>query len=790
MESSLIPIIHPQVRSLIEEEPGELFKLTELLGSPLNLVFPHIMMDAVDKFRTVLDNESMKGGTLFYAAKANKANAFLAASVLSGAGADVSSTQEFAAALGAGIRGEAISVSGPAKPPALLELAILHNAAIAIDEPAELAAIRELQANMPVKHRTRVYLRISSAESSRFGMSQQVIDSVVEELAKLQHDVQLQGFSFHVSGYASGDRTSMLRRACEAIERAHDAGLAPNHINIGGGLRLTYARPEDWNLKRALDRDFAGGVRPEFVYPYAERSSGHEQLKQILNDSKSVIESTAQKIGQPVYIDAEPGRSLLDQAGISVFRVRSVRPIGERWLVMVDGNSRHLAEFWRNSEFFIDPILVSREQCDPEEFSAAIASNTCLESDYLARRFIPFRTRPQTGDLLVFVNTAGYQMDSKESGFHRMPVPHKIVALQKNNDWHFIDDKLVSASDLKSSAAKEKQYAKSITHMIGQTPVMQYPLVDTKLKLLLKLERFNPTSSFKDRSALSMIEDAELSGKLKSGGTLIESSSGNTAESLAMIAAAKGYKFIAVVDDMCSPEKIAAVKAFGGSIVQVKTQGGVPATGERRKVAQQLANDTPGGYYTRQADNPANPEGFAALATELLEQVPTIDTLIGAVGTGGSLCGTARAFHSRGHKIHVVGVEPEGSTIFSDEDHAYAQSGSGVPAGTELPENIDRQLIDESGEVSDAAAFTTCNFLAKQLGLMVGGSAGSVLITAIKYAHNHRDQTVVALLADAGEKYLDTIFNQDWIKTHNFHDNQTWELLKQLTILQNRNAVL
>jgi cystathionine beta-synthase len=335
-----------------------------------------------------------------------------------------------------------------------------------------------------------------------------------------------------------------------------------------------------------------------------------------------------------------------------------------------------------------------------------------------------------------------------------------------------------------------KNFGNNIIDLIGSTPVLKYPIAETSSTLYLKLERFNPTLSYKDRMALNMVTEAEMTGKLAPGGTIIESSSGNTATAIAMVAAAKGYKFIAVVDDQCSPEKIATIKAFGGSVVKVRTSGGVPATGERRKIAKQLEQNIHGSYWTCQADNPANAQGYASLAAELMFQVPQIDTLIGSIGTGGSLCGTAQALKAQRRDMYVVAVEPEGSTIFSDKGHPYLQSGSGNPEGVALAKNTMKEFIDLPIQVSDAAAFTTCNFLAKKLGLMVGGSSGSVIITALKFLHNNPGRTAAAIMADAGEKYLGTIFNKKWITKHHMHDKDTWNYLLQNTQLgQKRNRI-
>ncbi len=457
MTPRLSPIIHPHISGLLKEHSSELYKLIDLLGSPLHIVFPERMQDTIKHFRQILDDATMQDGQIYFAAKANKANGFLATSAAAGIGADVSSAQEFMAVLNAGVPGRSISVSGPSKLPALLALAVLHNACIAIDEPNELSSIIELVDRLPVMRPVRIHLRLSASDKSRFGMTTEVINEMLFRLTQLQSKFQLEGFSFHVAGYESKDRVFMIGKACKAIERAYTNGLKPTHINIGGGLKTTYAKASDWDLEQATNREFAGGVKPQFVYPYTGQPSGYLQLKEILEVTKQTIKDTENAIGRSLVVDLEPGRALLDQAGITLFRVRGVRAIGKQWLIMVDGNSRSLAEFWRNSEFFIDPLLITKSSRDPESFTACIASNTCLESDYLARRFIPFETRPLTGDLLIYVNTAGYQMDSKESEFHRLPIPSKVVALKSAGIWHFIKDNIISVADLPASSIESDQ---------------------------------------------------------------------------------------------------------------------------------------------------------------------------------------------------------------------------------------------------------------------------------------------------------------------------------------------
>ena len=308
--------------------------------------------------------------------------------------------------------------------------------------------------------------------------------------------------------------------------------------------------------------------------------------------------------------------------------------------------------------------------------------------------------------------------------------------------------------------------------------MLEYPLPRRyESRLLLKLERFNPTLSLKDRSALNMINDAEKTGQLQPGGTIIESSSGNTATSLAMIAAAKGHKFVAVIDHHCSPDKIATIEAFGGSVVKIKASSKIPAPDERKKVARQLAAETRNSFFVCQSDNPANSTGYVSLAEELKAQVPTLNVLVGAIGTGGSLCGTARALHTTTKPLHVIGVEPDGSTFYSEEGHAYYQEGAGKPEDNSLPLNFIPDEIDSSTRIRDSEAFTTCNYLASRHGLLVGGSSGAVVLAALRFVAEKPDRTAVAILADAGEKYIDTIFSIDWLNSHDLFDKAVWDYL-------------
>ena len=312
-----------------------------------------------------------------------------------------------------------------------------------------------------------------------------------------------------------------------------------------------------------------------------------------------------------------------------------------------------------------------------------------------------------------------------------------------------------------------------ITDLIGTTPLMQLDCGVGCSPLYLKLEKFNPGGSMKDRMARGMVEDAERRGTLKPNGTIVESSSGNTGTGLAMVAAERGYRFIVVVDHHAAPDKIRAMRAMGAEIVVVDDDGsGKLSTAKREALAEQIAHEQANAVVLRQHKNSANGASYVdTLAVDLLRDLPSMDVLVGSVGTGGSLCGTAKGLKRHRPSIHVLGVEPRGSIIFGGPGGEYYQSGTGVPPGVEIGTVIDYGVIDTGCTVDDIAAFNTCRFIARNYGLLVGGSAGAVIYAAARKKTTMNDiSKICAIIGDGGEKYLDTIFNDEWMKKNNLYD--------------------
>jgi len=310
---------------------------------------------------------------------------------------------------------------------------------------------------------------------------------------------------------------------------------------------------------------------------------------------------------------------------------------------------------------------------------------------------------------------------------------------------------------------------KKIDELIGNTPMLEIPTVRKDWEIFLKLEYFNPGGSFKDRTALALMNAAEKSGKLKKGMEIFESSSGNTAKALAMLSAVRGYKFTAVVDKHAPSDKLNSILAYGGKLhfcTEEKNSKGGHLVDVRRNIAKKLAKKTKG-INLDQYDNPNNPAGFYnTLGKEISEQIPDANYLIGTIGTGSSLSGSSRYLKEHG-KIKIIALEPKGSSHFSPRGHGYFISGPGYPAGAILPKNIDISLFDKHDYVSDKEAFNTMRFFAHNKGLLVGDSSGMILYYAMKFIKekpiSKKIKKMVLLIGDSGESYLSHAFNDNWM---------------------------
>lgn len=329
-----------------------------------------------------------------------------------------------------------------------------------------------------------------------------------------------------------------------------------------------------------------------------------------------------------------------------------------------------------------------------------------------------------------------------------------------------------------------------VSELVGHTPLFELCSTASGSRLLLKLEQFNPTGSAKVRMAEQMLVNAERSGQLRPGGHIIEPTSGNTGLGLALMAAERGYRLTTVVDHHASKDKLAAMGAMGAELHYVDDgdSAGGPRTLERKRRATELADSEEGAYRPDQHNNEGNFEGYRGLARELLSDLfGDVDYLISSVGTGGSLCGTTSELRGLGSRVQTVGVEPLGSAIFGGPTGKYWQTGGGNPEGFPLGSNIDFSLIDEGVQATDVEAFATARAVARRTGLMIGGTAGGAVSVALKRLDSLRPgSTVVTLVCDAGEKYLDTIYDEEWMRERDLLDPAAEQQVDQMLESYNR----
>ena len=303
------------------------------------------------------------------------------------------------------------------------------------------------------------------------------------------------------------------------------------------------------------------------------------------------------------------------------------------------------------------------------------------------------------------------------------------------------------------------QIYQSLIDLIGNTPLVQLNNIMTdfnlKARLIAKIESFNPGGSVKDRAALAMIEDAEKKGLLSPGALIIEPTSGNTGVGLAWIASLKGYKVVLTMPETMSIERQKLLKALGAEIIL--TPGAEGMAGAIKK-AEELRDNTPGSIIIGQFDNPSNPEAHTSTTAQEIwrDTNGNIDFFVAGVGTGGTLCGTARGLKAHNPHIKAIAVEPAESPILSN-GNAGSHKIQGIGANF-IPKNYDASVVDEVATVKGDDAITTVQLLARREGIFCGISSGAALNAAIKIAQQPENEgkTIVVLLPDTGERYLST----------------------------------
>lgn len=337
----------------------------------------------------------------------------------------------------------------------------------------------------------------------------------------------------------------------------------------------------------------------------------------------------------------------------------------------------------------------------------------------------------------------------------------------------------------------------SIIETIGNTPLVKLQKVSKGIAgtILAKVEYFNPGNSTKDRMALKMVEDAEKAGLLKPGGTIIEGTSGNTGMGLALAAAAKGYRCIFTMADKQSQEKINILKAVGAEVIVCPTNVAPDDPRSYYSIARKLNKEIPNSFYPNQYDNLSNTAAhYESTGPEIWKQTEgKITHYVATVGTGGSMCGTAKYLKEQNPNIIAIGIDTYGSvfkkykeTGIFDENEIYPYMTEGFGEDI-LPKNVNFDVIDQFIKVTDKDGAVAARRLSREEGLFVGWSSGSALHGALEYAKEslRKDDVMVILLPDHGTRYLAKVYNDQWMKDHGFSETRAFQTARDIIFERN-----
>lgn len=322
-----------------------------------------------------------------------------------------------------------------------------------------------------------------------------------------------------------------------------------------------------------------------------------------------------------------------------------------------------------------------------------------------------------------------------------------------------------------------KKIFDNIVEVIGKTPMVRLHRVVSEFstEVLAKLEHLNPGGSIKDRIGITMVKRAEMEGKLKPGGVIVEATSGNTGMGIAMVAAVKGYKCIFVMPDKMSEEKRALLRAMGADVVICPTDVEPEDPRSYYKVSERIAKET-GGVFLNQYENPGNPEAhYLFTAQEIWEQTEgSLDAIVIGMGTGGTITGIGKYFKEKAPSVRIVGVDPLGS-VYTEyftkgtipEPHVYDVEGIGEDF---LPVTMDFSIVDDVVQVSDEESFIMARRLAREEGIFLGGSSGAALAGGIKYLRKSPHlKRIVIIFPDSGYRYLTKFYSKRWLEKKGYN---------------------
>ncbi|MEV0711003.1 MULTISPECIES: Y4yA family PLP-dependent enzyme [Nocardia] len=424
-----LPAREPEWVRRVYADPAALGDIADAVGGgPFHVLHPDQFTVNLAGFVDAMVTAGVDG-KVYFGKKANKAACWPRACAGANAGVDVASAPELVHALANGVRGEDLVVTGPAKTDDLLWLAARHRGLIAVDALDELDRLVAIaDAADPV----RILLRVLPASNphSRFGFDDAELALALDRCVEHRARITMEGFSFHLTGYAVAPRAWQASDVIDRCLAARARGLAATSVSIGGGFAVDYVGETAWQefLRDYRDDWFHTGKKFSGFYPYHADPAGGEMLSAILASSvASQHADLAAKFAQTeTRLLIEPGRAMLDGCGFTVFPVLGYKQREEYGFITASGLSLSLSEQWFASEYLPDPFLWPQRGTGVPT-NACVGGSSCLESDMLSWRKIRFDRVPRRGDLLIYPNTAGYQMDSNESEFHQLELPPKIV---------------------------------------------------------------------------------------------------------------------------------------------------------------------------------------------------------------------------------------------------------------------------------------------------------------------------------------------------------------------------
>lgn len=483
--------LEAKVHVAIEEFLGDekkLFELTEAIGSPLNILFPQLIKDNVQSFQSCLRKHGLRS-RVFFAHKANSSDCLPRQLALDDAYIDVSSANELRHALGCGFAAHRIQATGP-KNTEFLALSLMHGIILSVDSVWELSEILRLRGQLKTTAKTPLLLRVSGfrsahsqyrSKASRFGIPLDEVETAFECLEANCSELKLLGFAFHIDTVSIPEKAMAIENCLQLFDEAFDRGLEPTVLNLGGGFKVNYlANEEDWHNYTTAIREAVlgsrapitwqgnsfglmadkGSLRGSFnTYSYYDSLTGPRFLDELLgqqfvNLGDARVGAYIRDNGIELWI--EPGRALLDQTGITVARVNSIRRSSQGDL-LVCLNMKRQDLCFLDQEIFVDPLIVYRDA--PKEGADApipvyFAGNLCLESDLICRHQTFVRSLPKPGDLVVFANTAGYFMDFSASKSIMQPTAEKIAVFKRDGQFCWTLDN--QYQPLLSSSGAEK----------------------------------------------------------------------------------------------------------------------------------------------------------------------------------------------------------------------------------------------------------------------------------------------------------------------------------------------